>query len=61
MREAVASYLAYEAEEDRTPRRALADAEVGRTISAEAMFIAWCILNGSVEQHAHVSLDCQVE
>jgi len=37
MREAVASYLAYEAEKDRATRRALADVDAGRTVSAEGV------------------------
>ncbi|NVN10581.1 CopG family ribbon-helix-helix protein [Nguyenibacter vanlangensis] len=37
MREAVASYLAYEAEKDRATRRALADVDAGRLVSAEAV------------------------
>ncbi|MDN7352156.1 CopG family ribbon-helix-helix protein [Acetobacter senegalensis] len=37
IREAVASYLAYEAEKDRATRRALADVDAGRTVSAEAV------------------------
>lgn len=37
MREAVAAYLAREAEKDRATRRALADVDAGRVVSAEAV------------------------
>lgn len=37
IRQAVASYLAYEAEKDRATRLSLADTDAGRTISGEAV------------------------
>lgn len=37
VREAVAAYLAYEAEKDRATRRALADVDAGRVVSAAAV------------------------